>query len=78
MAVFMLFLPKPMKRLKNCILYDKFMENSGKAGTDKVRIKLDGELFREEEMEELVQELEKRGVDLQTVKKGRAGSWKIL
>lgn len=43
-----------------------------------MRIKLDGELFREEEMEELVQELKKRGVDLQTVKKGRAGSWKIL
>ena len=43
-----------------------------------MRIKLDGKLFREEEMEELVQELEKRGVDLQTVKKGRAGRKGIM
>lgn len=43
-----------------------------------MRIKLDGELFREEEMEELVQELEKRGVNLQTVKKGRAGRKGIM
>ncbi len=34
-----------------------------------MRIKLDGELFQQEEMEELVQELEKRGIVLQTVKK---------
>ncbi len=38
-----------------------------------MRIKLDGELFREEEMEELMDELEKSGVTIQVTKKSRAG-----
>ena len=39
----------------------------------KMRIKLDGELFREEEMEELMDEMEKSGVTIQVTKKSRAG-----
>ena len=38
-----------------------------------MRLKLDGELFREEEMEELMDELEKSGVTIQVTKKSRAG-----
>lgn len=38
-----------------------------------MRIKLDGELFREEEMEELMDEMEKSGVTIQVTKKSRAG-----
>lgn len=43
-----------------------------------MRIKLDGELFQQEEMEELIQELDNRRVDLQTIKKGRAGQKGIM
>ncbi len=38
-----------------------------------MRIKLDGELFREEEMEELMDEMEKSGVTIQVTKRSRAG-----
>ena len=38
-----------------------------------MRIKLDGELFQEEEIRELTGELEKNEVNVQTVKKSRAG-----
>lgn len=64
--------------MKSSFTYGRFMENTGKAAKEKMRIKLDGELFRQEEMEELVQELEKKGVGLQTVKKGRTGKKGIL
>lgn len=37
-----------------------------------MRIKLDGELFQEEEIGELIGELEKKEVNVQTVKKNRA------
>lgn len=53
-------------------------ENIGKAGKGEMRIKLDGELFQKEELEELAGELEKRGVELQTVKKGGTGRKGVL
>lgn len=38
-----------------------------------MRIKLDGELFQEEEIGELMEELKRNEVNVQTVKKSRAG-----
>ncbi len=36
-----------------------------------MRLKLDGELFQQKELEELLQQLEKEGISIQAMKKGR-------